>query len=299
MKSSDHGATFSVPIPVVEQASRQPGLEFAASAMAVGQGGTVYVAMMTNNWKVKLAGVPEGLVFAVLRPGAKAFSPVRSLNGRPSEGFSLAADGKGNVTATWLANKLFVNFSRDGGATFSANAELNPAYDPCNCCTTRAVYGADGALAVLYREKTNDERDMWMVVIKKDGRQIHTRISSTLWKINACPMTYYSLFAAPDGYVAAWPTKGEIYFARLDRDGRVISPGEIKTPGRTGMRTGLVALGGPDGEALVAWKEQEQLHWLIYGRDGHPEGGASPNSLPSPGKGAAGVVDGNRFILFQ
>jgi hypothetical protein len=297
VKSPDHGATFSAPVPVVEQSARKPGLEFAATAMAVGQGGTVYAAMMTNNWKVKLPGVPEGLVFATLQPGAKAFTPVRSLNGRPSEGFSLAADDHGNVTAAWLADKLFINTSRDGGATFSPNAELNPAYDPCNCCTTRTVYGADGSLAVLYREETNNERDMYMVVVKKDGRQIRTRISSTLWRINACPMTYYSLSATADGYTAAWPTKGEIYFARLDRDGRVMPPGEIKTPGRTGMRTGLVALGAGDGETLVAWKEQDQLRWEIYGRDGHPDG--SPGSAPSAGKGAAGVVDGNRFILFQ
>src|SRR5690348_187636 len=36
VKSSDHGATFSSPIPLVEQASRKPGLEFGAAAMAVG-----------------------------------------------------------------------------------------------------------------------------------------------------------------------------------------------------------------------------------------------------------------------
>jgi hypothetical protein len=297
VKSSDHGATFSSPIPVVEQASRKPGLEFATAAMAVGKGGTIYAAMMTNNWKMKLAGVPEGFVFTTLQPGAKSFLPVRSLNGRPSEGFSLAADDKGNVAAAWLADKLFVNFSRDGGRTFSENAELNPAYNPCNCCTTRAVYGADGSLAVLYREETNDERDMWVVIVQKDGRQVRTRISSTLWKINACPMTYYSLVATVDGYVAAWPTKGEIYLARLDRLGKVLSPGEIKTPGKTGMRTGLVALGAPDGEVLVAWKEQDQLHWQAYGRNGRAEG--SPGSAPSAGKGAAAVVDGSRFILFQ
>jgi len=298
VKSSDGGASFSAPLPLVEPASRKPGLEFAATAIAVGQSGTVYAAMMTNNWKVKLPGVPDGLVFAVFRPGMKAFTPVRSLNGRPSEGFSLTADDKGDVTATWLADKLFVNYSRDGGATFSANAELNPAYDACNCCTTRAAYGTDGSLAVLYREETNNERDMYLVLVRKDGRQVRTRISSTLWKVNACPMTYYSLSATANGYVAAWPTKGEIYFARLDRDGKVLPPGEIKTPGRTGMRTGLIALGAADGETLVAWKEQEQLRWEIYGRDGRPED-ASPHSAPSAGKGAAGVVDGNRFILFQ
>jgi hypothetical protein len=246
VKSSDYGATFSAPIPVVDQESRKPGLIFSGSAMAVGKGGAVYVAMMTNNWKTKLAGVPEGFVYANLATGAKAFTPVRSLNNKPSEGFSLAADENGNIAATWLSGKLYANFSHEGGKTFTANTEINPAYDPCDCCTTRAVYGADGGLAVMYREQTNDERDLFLVLLN-NGRERRTRISETLWKINGCPMTYYSIAATKNGYVAAWPTKGEVYFARLDKTGKALSPGEINTPGKTGMRTGLTALGAPDG----------------------------------------------------
>jgi hypothetical protein len=298
VKSSSHATSFSSPIALVDKASRNPGLVYSAVAMAVGKQDAIYVAMITNNWKLKLSGVPEGMVFATLAPGAREFTPVRSLNGIPSEGFSLAADQNGDVVATWLANKLYVNYSHDGGRTFSPNAEMNTAYDPCNCCTTRAVYGTGGDLAVLYREKTNDERDMHVVILKKDGRQLRTRVSSTLWKINACPMTYYNLAPTANGYVAAWPTRGEIYFARLDVDGKVLPPGEIKTPGRTGMRTGLVALAAPDGTTLIAWKKENQLNWQAYDSAGRPEG--NPSSLPGTGKGAAGVVEqSGKFILFQ
>ncbi|MCU1259157.1 MAG: hypothetical protein JWO80_2042 [Bryobacterales bacterium] len=88
--------------------------------------------MSTNNWQVKLPNVPVGLVYATLPPGAKAFTPVRSLNEEPSEGFSVAADGHGRIAATWLSNKLYANFSADNGRTFTPNAELNTSYDPCN-----------------------------------------------------------------------------------------------------------------------------------------------------------------------
>lgn len=298
VKSSDGGLTFSSPLPVVDKASRKPGLVISGDAMAVGEDDAIYVAMSTNNWKLKLAGVVEGLGFATLAPGARAFAPVRSLNGQPSEGFSLAADGSGNVVATWLANKLYANYSRDGGRTFTPNAEINPSYDPCNCCTTRAVYGPDGSLAVLYREKTDDKRDMYVVILKKDGQRLRTRISSTLWEVNACPMTYFGISPTQNGYVAAWPTKGEIYFTRLDRNGRVMPPGEIKTPGRTGTRTGLLALEAPDGKALIAWKHKGEFSWQLYSREGRPEGSSS--SIPSKGAGVAGVVDkSGKFILFQ
>src|ERR1035437_4119378 len=130
VKSSDDGASFSSPIAVVDEASRKPGLVFSGMSMAVGKGNTVYVAMITNNWQRKLPGVPDGLLYATLASGAKAFTPVLSLNRRPSEGFSLAADGNGDVAASWLSGRLFANFSRDGGSTFTPNAEINNTYLP-------------------------------------------------------------------------------------------------------------------------------------------------------------------------
>lgn len=298
VKSSDAGATFTTPLPVVNQGARKQGLKFDGWGMAVGKGDAIYVALSTNNWQVKLPNVPEGLVYTTLSPGTKAFTPVRSLNEKPSEGFALAADGQGRVTATWLSNKLYANFSTDDGRTFTANAELNTSYDPCNCCTTRSVYGANGDLAVLYREKSNDDRDMYMVIQDKTGHLKRTRISSTPWHVNACPMTYYSLTSTKDGYVAAWPTKGDIYFARIDRKGAVLPPGEVKTPGRSGMRTGLVALSGTDGGTLIAWKRDGELSWQLYNAEGVAQGAVE--SVPSAGKGAAGVTDQHgKFILFE
>ncbi len=298
VKSADEGATFTTPLPVVNQEARKAGLTFDAWSLAVGKDGWIYVAMSTNNWQAKLPDVPVGLIYAMLPPGAKSFTPVRSLNEKPSEGFFVAADGKGRVTATWLANKLYVNFSTDNGRTFTPNAELNTSYDPCNCCTTRSVYGASGDLAVLYREKANDDRDVYLLIQDKTGHLTRTRISATPWHVNACPMTYYSLTATSDGYVAAWPTKGDIYFARIDRTGAVLPPGEVKTPGRSGMRTGLVALSGKEGSTLVAWKREGELSWQLYNAEGVAQG--SVVSMPSTGKGAAGVTGrhGN-FILFE
>jgi len=298
VKSSDGGVTFTSPLPVVNQAARKQGLKFDGWSLAVGKADAIYVAMSTNNWQVKLPDAPVGFVYATLFPGAKAFTPVFSLNEKPSEGFSVAADGQGLITATWLSNKLYANFSIDNGRTFTPNAELNPSYDPCNCCTTRSVYGVNGDLAVLYREKSNDDRDMYLVLRDKTGHLARTRISSTPWHVNACPMTYYALSGTRDGYVAAWPTKGDIYFARIDRKGAVLPPGEVKTPGRAGMRTGLVALSGPEGSTLIAWKRAGELSWQLYNPHGVAQGVVE--SVPSVGMGAAGVTGQHgKFILFE
>jgi len=299
VKSTDAGVTFSAPMTIVDAASQKPDLKFQGEDLAIGKDGRVHVAMSNNAWKLKLPEEQWGFYFASLVPGAKAFSPVRNVNRKPSEGFSLAADERGNVSACFLSGKLFTMASHDNGETFSEYAEPNPAWDPCNCCTTAAAYGADGKLALLYREETDNERDMFVVLSnqRSKSKPLRTRISGIPWKLNGCPMTYFTITRTDTGYVAAWPTKGEVYFARLDKNGVVLPPGEIKTAGSNGMRTGVLALSGKDRATLVAWKKNDVLGWQLYDAEGRPEG--QTGSAPSPGNGAAGVALPNgKFLLF-
>jgi hypothetical protein len=298
-KSSDGGRTFEAPISVVGEGPRPAGLEYHAWDMAVGKGGRVQVAMGTNAWKLKLPQEEWGYFHASLDPGASAFSPVRNINKKPSEGFSIAADDEGNVTACWLSDKLYANVSRDNGETFGPNVELDPGLNPCNCCTTSATYCEDGRLAVLYREETNNERDMYLVRWDQSRDEMErTRVGRAPWTIDACPMTYYTVAPGPGGFVAAWPTKGRVYFARLDGRGEPIGPAEVETPGRSGMRSGVLALSAPDGSTLVTWKAEGRAGWQLYDAEGRPAG--EPGSVESPGNGIAGVAgEDGRFILFR
>ena len=299
IKSQDDGRTFSTPVAIVDAAAKKPGLKFSAWDFAVGKDGRVHVAMGNNAWKLKLPKEEWSLHYASLAPGAKAFSPVRNLNRKPSEGFSLAADDRGSVAACFLSGKLFAMVSSDSGESFGASAEIDPAWNPCDCCTTSAAYGKDGRLAVLYREETGNDRDMYVVLWDHSHgvKPTRTLISTTGWNVNACPMTYFTITPTDTGYVAAWPTKGRIYFARLDENGAVRPPGEIKTPGTSGMRTGLFALSAPDGTTLVAWKNKDVLGWQLYDTKGEPAG--ESGSTASPGNGAAGVgLRDGHFVLF-
>jgi hypothetical protein len=298
-KSIDNGVTFSVPIPVVSGGPQTTGLEFSACDMAVGKRGRVHVAMATNAWKLKLPEEQWGYFYASLDQGAPAFSPVRNINRKPSEGFSLAADDKGNVTACWLSDKLYANVSQDNGEKFASSVEIDTSYNPCNCCTTSAAYGKDGRLAVLYREETDNNRDMYLVLWDQvSGRKTRKRVGLTPWNIDACPMTYYTVTPERNGFVAVWPTKGHIYFSRLDNRGGSSKQPEIRTPGKSGMRTGMLSLTAPDGSTLVAWKKDDQIWWQLYGINGRPSG--SSGSVESPGNSVAGALgkDGH-FILFR
>jgi hypothetical protein len=297
--SSDNGKTLSKPIPLVDQASRKPGLEFNAWDMAVTAEGVVHVALGNNAWKLKLPQEEWGFFYTRLFPQETAFSPLKKINHKPSEGFSLAVGEKGVVTAVWMADKLFANVSHDGGNTFAPTVEIDPMLNPCNCCTTSAVYGADGRLAILYREEANNERDMYLALWDQEQNQVtKSRVSTTPWKIDACPMTYYSVTRSGDGFVAAWPTKGQIYFTRLDANGSPRAPQEIKTPGSCGMRTGILAIATTDGSTLVVWKKDNQLGWQMYDDRGRPAG--PPASARSAGNGVAGALTPNGdLVLFR
>lgn len=298
-KSKDNGKTLSRPIPLLDQASRKPGLEFITWDMAVTPEGAVHVVMGNNAWKLKLPQEEWGFFYTRLLPEESSFSPVNNINHKPSEGFSLAVSEKGVVTAVWMADKLFANVSQDGGNSFAPAVEIDPVLNPCNCCTTSSTYGADGRLAILYREETNNERDMYLALWDQEQNKVtKTRVSTTPWKIDACPMTYYSVNRSGDGYVAAWPTKGQVYFARLDANGVPKTPKEIRTPGASGMRSGVLTIAATKGSTLVAWKKDEQLGWQLYDDRGRPSG--SPSSARSAGKGAAGVLAKNGdFVLFR
>src|SRR5262245_56102661 len=299
VKSTDNGNTFTAPLAIVDEKSRKPGLEFDPADMAVRPNGEVHVAMSTNAWKLKLPQNEWALFYARLDPGAKTFTPARNINNKSSEGFSLAADDRGNVTACWLSGRLYANVSHDNGNTFADSVEINPAYDPCDCCTTSAVYTANGQLAVFYREETNNERDMYLVLWDQaTGATSRTRISDAPWKIDACPMSAYSISRTTDGLIAVWPTKEHIYFARLDNNGKVLPPREIRTPGTAGMHTGMLALSGADGITLVAWKKDGRLNWQQFDAKCRTTGTAG--SAQSPGNAVAGCVDREaKFVLFQ
>jgi hypothetical protein len=299
-QSTDGGKHFSEPLAIVDQASRkQPGLEFDVWDMAVTPEGQVHVALGTNAWKLKLPREEWGFFYARLDPKAKEFTPVKNINHTPSEGFSLAAGKNGKLTACWLAGKLYASISDDGGDTFEPAAEIDAELNPCNCCTTSCTYGNDGRLAILYREETNDERNMFLVLWDQEKQKIaRKQISTTPWHIDSCPMTYYQVAATASGYSAVWPTKGQVYFTRLDKEGGLLSPKEISTGGQNGMRSGMIALTSSDGKSLVAWKKEGKLGWQLYDKDGKPDG--KPGVADNPGSGAAGVVtkDGN-FVLFR
>jgi hypothetical protein len=299
---SDDGARSWNATPVVNATAPVSGLEFHGWDMAVDQAGRVHVALGTNAWKLKLPAEEWGFYYTRMEPGGGAFEPVRNLNRRSSEGFSLAVSDRGDrVAAVWLAGKVYANLSEDGGDHFGPAIEFDPSGDACDCCTTSSVYTAGGNLAVLYRDETGNQRDMFLARSGPGLSTIaRTEVSGTPWALETCPMTYFRLTRCADGFLAVWPTGTdyEINFTRLDPDGRPLPPGVVKTPGHAWHRTGVVALEGSGNRTLVAWNRDGSVGWQVFGPDGSATG--EPGSVPTEGSGAAAALDREgRFVLFH
>ena len=296
VKSSDSGNTFTQPLRInSEPGSVHPPNMYRGPDLAIGKGGRVHVIWYANAYQRKLPQDQWGVFYSNLDPAQPAFAPSRNLNHKPSDNYSLAADGKGNVAVVWMAGKLYVNQSRDNGETFAA-AEPVQAADPCECCASRAYLSPDSTLRVAYREKANNLRDMYLLTRENNQPTFaRQKISSTPWPVNACPMTGTFLGGAKNGLLMAWETKGQVFYSRLDSTRGLLPSPEIKATSRGKWP---LALGAPDGTVLVSWKEGSTLFWQLHDAADKPVG--NPASQPSRNSNRhAGVVtaDGNFLLL--
>jgi hypothetical protein len=259
--------------------------------IALGKGGRVHVAW--NGTDVARPKNPSGgspMLYTRSDEGGTAFEPQRNLMTRTSAldgGGTVAADGDGNVYVFWhgrtedapdgeMGRRMFVARSKDEGATF---APEEPALDretgACACCGTRALADRSGEVYALYRAATGGvERDMTLLTSGDRGE--HFRGTSVHpWKINTCPMSSASFAEVGDGVVAAWETKGQVYFAPIDpKATKVARP--VSPPGGGGGRKHPAVAGNAEGETILVWAEGTgwkrggDLAWQVFDRSGRP-----------------------------
>jgi hypothetical protein len=295
-RSTDGGKTFAPPRRVNATPDRvHPAGLFRGPDVALGKAGRPLIIWYPNAYQRKAPKTEWGVQFARLKDGGGDFETSRNLNARPSDNFSIAADGNGRVTVFWMAAGLFMQESTDDGATFGEPHRIALA-DTCECCASRARFLPDGTLACAYRDKKDNERDMFVLVQPRDARLwSRAKLSGARWNVNACPMTGTFLDAAPGGLLAAWETKTQVYFARCDANGVMRSTSEI-TAGQRGGRW-PVALSGPGGVTLVTWKRGNAVEWQLFDADDKPQGEVKSSPGTNPHRHAAALAKDGAFVI--
>jgi hypothetical protein len=314
------GSEFSRPVRV----NSQPGTAVATGTirggqLALGKGGRVHVAW-NGAMKPHAAGSPptSPMWYARSNPERTAFEPQRDLMTRTSGldgGGSVAADPLGNVYVAWhgraadalpreQGRQLFLARSRDEGATFAAEEPATErSTGACGCCGCRAFADRAGDVFVLYRAADHEvERDMLLLTSRDQGE--HFQVSALHpWRINACPMSSASLTEGADAVTAAWETRGDVYFARIDPKTGAIGP-VIRPPG-TGDRKHPAVAVNAQGETLLAWAEGTgwqkggALTWRLFDPAGRPTGesGRIDRGIPVWGLPTAIALPDGGFVI--
>jgi hypothetical protein len=295
VKSEDGGTSFSEPLRVNSQRGMATGGLFRGPDLSLGKGNRVHVGWYNHaNSRQKPEDSEQGFLYSRTNEAGTVFEASRFITGKPSDNYSLAADGRGNLAAVWVREKLHFNLSNDGGENF-ASPSGSPA-DPCECCGTRAAYSPGGALFVLYRDKQNNDRDMYLARPDRgENSNFPVKLNTETWHIKACPLSGSYLSINGNHLLAAWELIGGIFFSRLSTNGEILTAGEIKVSDY-GKYPVVLASGR---NILVAWKDGTSLQWQMFDLEGNRQGETYTVETSNNGHRPGGVVlPHGRFLLF-
>jgi hypothetical protein len=227
------------------------------------------------------------MLYSRLNGPGTGFEPQRNLIHSAAGldgGGSVAADSAGKVYVFWHApepgkqgemnRRVWVASSTDEGKTFAAE---QPATDEltgaCGCCGMRAFAARNGHVYALYRGAVNEgQRDMYLLT--SAGPPFKTE-NLHAWPVKFCPMSSEAFAEGPQAVFAAWDTKGQVYFTRIDSvTGKPSAP--IAVPGAGNGRKHPALAVNRRGEVLLAWTEGMgwerggAVAWQVFAADGTP-----------------------------
>jgi hypothetical protein len=287
--SPDRGETFGTPLRVNPEKEPAIGGMFRGPQLSLGRDGTVHLIWYPD--QAKLSKSDWGVRYARLLKGAARFSDPINLGRRPSDSYFVASDGKGQVDVIWTADGAFVAHSGNDGESFESPQKIS-GLDPCECCGTSAFYDVNGKLALLYRDRKNNQRNVYIVTDVLGSASNKVQLNEENWEINACPMTGHSLVMLPGGgFVAGWELKGEAFVSISSSQaakGTQILLGKGKYP---------KVLGLADGTVFASWKKGKILSWKTFDALGKETGSSTAGNASFPDKFGAAVSGPEGILL--
>jgi hypothetical protein len=283
------GDTFSRPLRV----NSKPGSAIAignirGAHLALGKNGRVHVAWMgSNKGEPKDSMKPAPMLYCRLNDAGTGFEPqrnvIRSAVGLDGGG-SVAADPAGKVYVAWQAPEpdrkgeahrcVWVAVSTNEGRTFAGEKRAyTKATGACGCCGMRAFADRKGTVYLLYRSATEQvHRDMYLLT--SPDKAAHFRgVDLHAWRVESCPMSSAAFAEGPAGVLAAWETRGQVYYTRIDRaTGKPSVP--VQAPGHSGGRKHPVVACNGKGETILVWTEGMgwnrggSLAWQVFDKAG-------------------------------
>ncbi|WP_159476746.1 exo-alpha-sialidase [Dyadobacter sp. 3J3] len=277
ISSQDGGVSYS-----------KPYLIGNFSNMGLGMGRGPQIAT-TKDYTVITVGDHHGNLFAVSLNKAtnKWSAPVRvnDSDTTAKEALSGLSAGKDNRLFTvWLDsrlgnNNLFGSSSSDGGLTWEKNQLIYKGSQEgiCDCCKPSAVIDGAGQIHVMFRNKLDGARNMYLITSKDNGRHFGSaqKLGVGNYLINACPMDGGDISVDAKGNITTvWRRQTEVF---------------ISKPGMQEIKLGIgrtpVILQAANGTA-IAWQQDStiqfrrpgDLHSHVLGNGQYPKLAMMPGS---------------------
>ena len=149
---------------------------------------------------------------------------INDVPGSAREGLhGTAATPDGLVALAWLdlrekGTRIYTAVSRDHGATWSQDklAYASPSGSVCECCHPSVAINTDAAMAVMFRNNLDGNRDMYVARSRDWEKLGPPRKSGTgTWKLDACPMDGGALVLDGNDPISVWRREADVYLAPL------------------------------------------------------------------------------------
>lgn len=318
------GRSWSKPLRV----NSQPGSAIGAGTIrgahiALGRNDRVHVAWMgSDEAEPKAVETQIPMLYSRLNESGTAFEPQRNLIRRKAGldgGGAIAADAGGNVYVFWHApdgdthdeasRRVWVARSTDDGKTFAPeNAAFEKPTGACACCGMRAFADRGGSVLVLYRTAADGKnRDMYLLQSTNAGSSFDgAKVDG--WQSSMCVMSTASFAAGSAGALAAWETKGQVFFGAISKDGPVV-PARLAAPSTKTKpkRKHPVTATSADGRVILAWNDGSnwrkggKVAWQVFDAAGQPVPESSGKAKGLPAWGLAAVcanADGSFTVIY-
>lgn len=215
-RSADAGATFATPVAL-------PG----AGRLALGAHRGPRIAVTRDAVLVAaIAGAKGGgadgdvVLYRSVDQGRTWSGPraISTVPGAAREGLhGLAANATGVVAIAWLdlrntTTRVYAAVSRDHGMTWHESLVFAGRDGACECCHPSVAVADDGRVAVMFRNRLDGRRDMF-VVQSRDGASYMPQVKQGTgsWPLEACPMDGGAIAIDATGTYAVWRRETTIF----------------------------------------------------------------------------------------
>ncbi|GLU52675.1 exo-alpha-sialidase [Dyadobacter frigoris] len=252
VSSSDGGKSYSKPFMLGN---------FAQMGLGMGRGPQI---AGSKDYTVVTIGDHHGDLFAINLSNAtnqwSAPIKVNDADTTAKEALSGLGAGKNHdVYTAWLDtrlgnNNLYGAFSADGGLTWGKNRLIYKGEQQgiCDCCKPSVFFDQNGKINVMFRNKLNGARNMYLITSKDKGEHFGQaqKLGTGDYMINACPMDGGDLTVDAAGKVTTvWRRQMDVYVA---------------TPGSPELKLGAgrtpVTLQTSEGVA-IAWEQDRTIQF--------------------------------------